>query len=285
MNSIIKKIIRFIDNTIDRIILIVFILVFLVGCYGMYDVLCVYNEAQDKSFLKFKPSNRELLTAELEGNVAWLTLDDSTIDYPIMQGENETDYLNTDPYGKYSLSGSIFLDHRNNEEFTDIYNLVYGRHMENDMMFGGLDKWLEEDYFYSHTTGTLTTKNHIYSLRVFAVADTNAERSELFQPVDVSGDVSIAYILNHSLLLDASIIPTHVLALSTCKYPNTNERTMVFCQMEMLYEGKNTELDQTKKPEVAQSDLQYGTKVYKNIQPLKPNKTFLDSFLTFIGIK
>ena len=74
MNSIIKKIICFIDNTIDRIILIVFILVFLVGYYGMYDVLCVYNEAQDKSFLKFKPGNRELLTAELEGNVAWLTL-------------------------------------------------------------------------------------------------------------------------------------------------------------------------------------------------------------------
>lgn len=42
--------------------------------------------------------------------VAWLTIDDTKIDYPVMQGKDNTEYLNKDPYGDYALAGSIFLD-------------------------------------------------------------------------------------------------------------------------------------------------------------------------------
>ena len=41
---------------------------------------------------------------------AWLTLDNTAIDYPVVQGENNFSYINTDVYGDFALAGSIFLD-------------------------------------------------------------------------------------------------------------------------------------------------------------------------------
>ncbi len=40
----------------------------------------------------------------------WITLDHTKIDYPILQGEDNLTYINTDVYGDFALSGSIFLD-------------------------------------------------------------------------------------------------------------------------------------------------------------------------------
>lgn len=78
-----------------------------------------------------------------------MTIDDTNIDYPVMQGEDNNEYLNKDPFGNYALSGSIFLDRRNNPEFKDYYSLIYGHHMEHGMMFGAIDEYLNEDYFNS----------------------------------------------------------------------------------------------------------------------------------------
>ncbi len=285
MDEKLKKVIRSIDKGLDRSILTVLIIVFLIGCYGIFDILSVYAEAQDKSVLKFKPSEGQLLTQDLSGNVAWLTLDDSSIDYPIMQGTTNETYLNTDPYGKYSLSGSIFLDYRNSPDFTDAYSLVYGHHMEKNLMFGSIDQWLDEDYFNAHRTGTLTTSNRIYKLNVIAVCEENASTVQLFQPTDVEARETFAYIQDHSVYLDETVELTHVVALSTCKYPDTEERTMLFCEMTLVYEGENTELDQTKKEELSANEKQVGEKVYKDVKPLQANKTILDSILSFVGWK
>lgn len=285
MNEKIKKTIRVIDKGLDRSILMILIIVFLIGCYGVFDILSVYAEAQDKSILKFKPSEGQLLTQELSGNVAWITLDDSTIDYPIMQGNTNETYLNTDPYGKYSLSGSIFLDYRNSADFSDDYSLVYGHHMEKNMMFGSIDQWLDEDYFASHRTGTLTTENRIYQLKVIAVCEEYASTVQLFQPTDIDVSETFSYIKEHSMYLDETVDLTHIVALSTCKYPDTEERTMLFCEMTLVYEGNNTELDQTKTKKLLDTEKQVGNKVYKDVEPLQTNKTILDTVLSLIGWK
>ena len=41
--------------------------------------------------------------------VGWLTVDDTHIDYPVVQGENDMEYINKDVYGEFALPGSIFL--------------------------------------------------------------------------------------------------------------------------------------------------------------------------------
>lgn len=281
----IRKIIRKADNLIDKFITIVFILFFMIGVYGMVDSYSIYADAQNKGALKYKPESGEVLSGDLKNNIAWLTLDESTIDYPVMQGQTNHDYISTDPYGNYTLSGSIFLDFRNKSDFSDKYNLVYGHHMENHQMFGELDRWLDKSFFDSHKTGTFTTTNAIYKLQVYAILEKPASTSELFQPTDVSSDNSIAYIQENAMYLDESVTPEHVLALSTCKYPDTDDRTLLICNMELIYQGKDTELDQRKTTELAENQKQIGGKIYSNVKPKTPNPTALDSFLKLIGIE
>ena len=84
----------------------------------------------------------------------WLTVDGTNIDYPVMQGKDNNSYLNTDPFGNYSLTGSIFLDSRSSPDFSDEYSVVYGHHMDYGKMFGALDDFLNEKYLKQHSSGS-----------------------------------------------------------------------------------------------------------------------------------
>ncbi|MFR9067196.1 MAG: class B sortase [Faecalibacterium prausnitzii] len=98
----------------------------------------------------------------------WLTLDGTAIDYPVVQGESNFTYLNTDVYGSFALAGSIFLDVDCDADFSGRYSLLYGHHMENGRMFGDLDKYKDGAFFRQNTTGTLTLPGGSYRLEVLA---------------------------------------------------------------------------------------------------------------------
>lgn len=227
-----KKIIRLIDGLIDKSILLVCIVLFLLGSYGLYDSYMVYQQATDNSILKYKPGYEadDETDKKITGNmVAWLTIDDTNIDYPVMQGEDNNEYLNKDPFGNYALSGSIFLDSRNDPEFKDYYSLIYGHHMEHGMMFGAIDEYLNEDYFNSHRTGSLVVGKKTYKIRIFAVLECKATEESIFAPTE--NDNTLNYIKQHALFIDNTALPKDnekLLGLSTCKYPDTVDRTLIF---------------------------------------------------------
>ncbi|MCR5572999.1 MAG: hypothetical protein K6F57_04495 [Candidatus Saccharibacteria bacterium] len=58
------------------------------------------------------PDIRELQRAN-DDIVAWLTLDDTLIDYPIAQSKDNAKYLTVDYKGEHSIAGNPFVDHRN----------------------------------------------------------------------------------------------------------------------------------------------------------------------------
>lgn len=232
MKDLKKMIIRLIDGLIDKSILLVCMVLFLLGSYGLYDSYMVYQQATDNSILKYKPGYEtdDETDKKITGNmVAWLTIDDTNIDYPVMQGEDNNEYLNKDPFGDYSLAGSIFLDSRNNPEFDDYYSLVYGHHMEQGMMFGAIDEYLNEDYFNSHRTGSLVVGKKTYKIRIFSVLECEATEESIFAPTENSNTLN--YIKQHALFLDDTALPKDnekLLGLSTCKYPDTVDRTLIF---------------------------------------------------------
>lgn len=125
------RVIRFVDDLIDRVLALILILVLLIGVYFIYDTAYVFYHASAARVAYYRPGSEEAAEAAetkplTEDYVAWLTLDDTNIDYPVMQGENNSKYLNMDPYGEYSLAGSIFLDSRNAGDFSDSYSLLTG---------------------------------------------------------------------------------------------------------------------------------------------------------------
>lgn len=224
--------IRLIDRVTDLALLLFFLLLFLIGGYTMYDTILIYNQAEGSDLRSFKPLVTPDgsvaawdMSALSEDVVAWLTVYDTNIDYPVMQGENNSEYLNKDPFGNYSLAGSLFLDSRNASDFSDQYSLIYGHHMEYGRMFGALDSFLDEDYFDSHRTGTLTVSDHVYKIEFFAALEADASAEEIFAPTESEG--TLEFVCEHAVIW-CEPDGEKLIALSTCKTSQTTARTIVF---------------------------------------------------------
>ena len=218
----------------EKFMFIVFLVALLIVVYGLYDAWYVYHKAGDDSYLKYKPRPGQGIPDDApltEDYVAWLTIDDTNIDYPVMQGDNNMKYLNMNPYGEYSLSGSIFLDSRNSADFTDDYSILYGHHMEYGKMFGALDDFLDKRYMKEHSTGTLIVGrdgSKVYDLGVFACMKVNVYEKKALDPDSLENVEK--FIAKEASNINTSIEKSnHILVLSTCIEPVSTNRLLVFC--------------------------------------------------------
>ena len=171
----------------------------------------------------------------------WITLDGTNIDYPVVQGETNQIYLNTDVFGENSLSGSIFLDYRNEGGFSDFVSLLYGHYMSGGSMFGELALYKDTNFFLCNRTGTLLTPTCSYDLEIFAVLLVSASDDCIFNPVFFGkGDAEfyLSYVKENAIMLDeakfSEALETEdlkILELSTCSYEFTGARTVVIAIM------------------------------------------------------
>ena len=111
---------------------------------------------------------------------AWLTVDGTKIDYPIVQGKDNFEYLEKDALGKFSASGSLFLDSECSRNFDEPYEVVFGHHMDEDKMFGDLDKFLSAKFFKAHKKATLYLPKQTLELEVDAVIQADAYDGTIF---------------------------------------------------------------------------------------------------------
>ena len=226
----------------------------LYSSYVLYDTMNVERSAFSSAWdlLQFKPELIEdnggitespPLSEINQDYRAWLTVYDTNIDYPVMQGPNDLYYASHDVYHHPSLTGAIYLAAGNSPDFSDTYNVLYGHHMDNGAMFGGLDQFIDGGYFGAHRTGTVITPNGAFDIEFFAVASTDAYESQIYstgnRAEDVvgflagggAGGVGLGTTVHH---FDAAVAATadRVIALSTCAAADgTNGRLVVFGKM------------------------------------------------------
>lgn len=230
------------DRIVSALAAVFILLMLLYGGYSLWDTAMVFGGAfTSGDLLRFKPastnSGSNPTLAELQqinpDCCAWLTVDDTHIDYPVVQGKDNMEYINTDVYREFALSGSIFLDSSNARDFSDSYSLLYGHHMDNGAMFGDLVEFVKQDYFDAHPTGTLYLPDATYTISIFACVQTDAFDSVIFNPTDQpAGDVSglLDYIQSQAVCTrDIGVTGSdRILGLSTCSEAETNGRVILF---------------------------------------------------------
>ena len=235
-----------IGNRILSILALMLILLMLMyGGYSLWDTFTLYQGAfTDTDLMKFKPTGEDVenptlkelqdMNPDVRG---WITIDDTHIDYPVVQGKTDMEYINKDIYGEFSLSGAIFLDCRNRADFSDQYSLVYGHHMENGAMFGDIAEFEDNSYFQKHTKGTLYLSGITYKIALFACVKTDAQDENIYNPdqwnreniqilFDSIRKQSVQY-REIGITADDSII-----GLSTCAETQTNGRIIVFGRLD-----------------------------------------------------
>ncbi|MBQ8974621.1 MAG: class B sortase [Oscillospiraceae bacterium] len=227
------KILKAFDRVTDIVILVICLLLILFGAYALYDNQYVYSTASDRSALMYRPKTSGEDAGKwdkgelVDDVVAWLRIDDTTIDYPVVQGEDNQEYLNKDPFGEFSLSGSIFLDSRCDPDFSDHYSLVYGHHMARGIMFGALDDFTDRDFFAAHRRGELVTDTGRYDVTLFAVMSTLTTDGIVFMD-----DEDCAQRIDKHIRENADIYeepePGNIICLSTCSDSDSMQRLAVF---------------------------------------------------------
>lgn len=209
-----------VNKLIDNLIMIVGIACMFLGTYCLLDNYNVYNQVTRTQKLGFRPevSENSITFSDVPLAKAWLTVPDTQIDYPVMQGKDNLEYINKDCFGKYSLSGSIFADFQNKPDFTDKYNLLYGHHMDKGLMFGSLDNWNDVNFFKKHETGFLLTKEKVYKIKFIKIFETKATDEKVFS-LDIN---------NVDRDLDNN---KRYIALTTCKVTTDINRTVLLGEL------------------------------------------------------
>lgn len=166
--------------------------------------------------------------------VGYLSINDTTIDYPVLQTADNEFYLNHDAYSNESKAGSIFLDYENNIEILDYNTVIYGHNMHDDIMFHSLRNYIDEAYFREHKVINFTTLYNEYVYEIFSVYETDVD----FPYITVLFNSNEEFYELSSQFKEKSIYETNIninendkiITLSTCSYfsgINSNKRFVV----------------------------------------------------------
>ena len=111
------------------------------------------------------------LQLENSDTVAYLKVNGTNIDYPVMQGADNDFYLKHDFNKNSVFAGSVFLDYRNNIDEIDKNNIIYAHAMNNGTMFGSLKNILTDEWLNNKDNHiiTLINSNGIQKFEVISV--------------------------------------------------------------------------------------------------------------------
>ena len=200
-----RLLIRLINGIITFAVTLALAAAGLYAGYALWDNRQIYSAAETTQLemLRFKPrvvgENGEVAEAPSFEDLlainpdvcAWVSMDNTAIDHPVLQGPSNLYYINTDVYGNFALAGSIFLDTRCDRSFLGNYNLLYGHHMDNHGMFGDLDLYKDEAFFNENQTGTLILPDGVYQLQTLACIVTEASDNAIFEPSEWQETISV----------------------------------------------------------------------------------------------
>lgn len=149
---------------------------------GYQDGRKEYKEIQDLAVEEKKDKNDEdVFTVDFdklaEKNpdvIGWLRFDPepSVINYPIVQGKDNQEYLHRTFSKNENGLGAIFLNVDNNSNFKDSHSIIYGHRMKDGSMFKHLQDyesqtfWKKNPLFYIYTP-----KGRVFTYRIFGVGE------------------------------------------------------------------------------------------------------------------
>lgn len=237
---------------LSRLITILCLSVFLYAAYGLADVFIDYYKNRqmlsdvqdiyyDNKSVKAADEDQgtdgirsgfDELLKHNEDVVGWITMDGTQIDYPILQTDNNIDYLTKDYNDRVTRAGSIFLDYRNDITSEDENTVVYGHRMKDGSMFQHLTKFLNEDFLKEHPTFEYDTLYESYEAEIFSVYNTLTDFNYI--ETDFSNEAEYAELLQQmqeksKFRTDVDVNPDdQIITLSTCDYKlDENEGRLV----------------------------------------------------------
>lgn len=158
----------------------------------------------------------------------WLWIEDTSISYPVVRGQDNQKYLTHTFMGNYNPAGSIFMDFRNEGDFSSFHTILYGHNMRDGSMFGSLKEYLDESFLQAHPIIEVHMANQRLQYRIFAV-----RQSDVYDAAYQTHFENEAALAAFAKEYGAPVGTSRMLTLSTCtNSADDTERLMVHAALE-----------------------------------------------------
>ena len=124
-----------------------------------------------------KQINFKKLNSTYKDAVAWININNTNIDFPLVQKNNNKFYLNHNIDGSYNSAGWPFIDYRNSLDILSTNTTIYGHNRLDNSMFGTLSNCLKESWYKNKDNQHIifSTKNETYIFKIFSIYEVPAE--------------------------------------------------------------------------------------------------------------
>ena len=237
------------SNIVSNIILVIAIVVFAVSAYKLYGIFSEYNKG-DKEYQKIQDLviNTEKKDDTKEGTfsvdfekllemnsdvVGWIRFDEpSEINYPVVQGRDNEEYLKRTFAANTNKLGTLFVDVNNPGDFSGRNTFIYGHNMKNGSMFAQLLKYKDDSFYKEHPYFYIYTpdgKVRTYEIFSAGVVKDTSDSYIMDYADDAAFQTYIDYIKQQSAYPTSAEVTTasKIVSLSTCTNVRDDERFLV----------------------------------------------------------
>ena len=166
--------------------------------------------------------------------VGWIQIDNSNIDYPVMQTkESPNYYLRKNFYKQYSYLGTPYLAENCDINFSDNL-IIYGHHINNSKMFGELENYKSQEYYSNHKFIKFYTLEEYREYEIIAIFRTIANTGfkyynfiNAINETEFDTFVSKCKELSFFNIDKIAVYGDDLLTLSTCDYSSKNARLVI----------------------------------------------------------
>lgn len=194
------------------------------------DAVEVDESAADKEVCPITVDFNNLLATNKDV-CAWIYSPDTVINYVVVQGEDNNNYLHHKLDGTYNASGTLFIDCECSPNFSGANTIIYGHNMKDGSMFASLHNYVDQSYYDAHPIMYISTPAGDYKLEIFScfTCDFDADTYTL----SFASEAEYSAFLNK--MVSQSNVKTNVsvdsseriVTLSTCTYEYDNARYVV----------------------------------------------------------
>lgn len=118
----------------------------------------IIQDNPDSKFLKINPDY-----------VGWLNVNNTKVNYPVVKGPDNAYYLDKNFDQEQDILGSIYMDYRNIGNNLDRHTILYGHYTERGLIFGDLDKYMDDEFLAKNKTFTFRSLQGEVTYEIFSV--------------------------------------------------------------------------------------------------------------------
>jgi len=170
--------------------------------------------------------------------IGWIRIEDTKINYPVVQADNDDYYLDHDFSKSYNVYGCPFVAAAADVSEPSDNVIIYGHHMKDGSMFANLDYFKDKDFWKEHRYiyyDTLTERGTYQIIAAFKTAVSTGSSTEFkyYEFIDAENESEFdEYVqkCRELSLYETGVTATYgdkLITLSTCEYSQQNGRMVL----------------------------------------------------------